>query len=73
MIISSKNGKIEIYNSPFKIPSIRGWMDIIMVSDYRRGWEDALDTILELRDWNKAEMIRDRLRKQRVKFYEDGP
>jgi len=44
-----------------------------MVSEYRRGWEDALDVVLDIKDLKKAELIRNRLRRQRLKYYEDGP
>ena len=54
-------------------PLVWEWVYIIMVSDYRRGWEDALDVALDLKDWKRTEIIRDKLRKQRIKFYEDGP
>lgn len=44
-----------------------------MVSEYRRGWEDALDVVLELNDCNKIEEIRDRLRQERIIFLHQGP
>ena len=44
-----------------------------MVSDYRRGWEDALDVVLELDDMNEVEAIRDRLRAERLTHLRQGP
>ena len=44
-----------------------------MVSDYRRGWEDALDVVLDLGDMDEIEIIRDRLRKERITYLHQGP
>ena len=44
-----------------------------MVSDYRRGWEDALDVVLELDDMSVVEEIRDRLRAERLTHHRRGP
>ena len=44
-----------------------------MVSEYRRGWEDALDVVLTLRDWKKVENLRDKVRKKRINHYMRGP
>lgn len=48
-------------------------VDIMIISDYRRGWEDALDVVLDLKDWTRVKKIRDRLRRQRLDFFEGGP
>lgn len=44
-----------------------------MVSEYRRGWEDALDVVMELGDLNAAERIRDRIREERIRMMYRGP
>ena len=44
-----------------------------MVSEYRRGWEDALDVVVEMGDLNEVEKIRDRLRKERLIHLRQGP
>ena len=45
----------------------------IMVCDYRRGWEDALDVVLEINDMDEVMKIRDRLRETRISFLQGGP
>ena len=50
-----------------------GLVKIIMVSDYRRGWEDALDVVLDLDDLNEIEKIRNRLRRERITHLHQGP
>ena len=44
-----------------------------MVCDYRRGWEDALDVVLEINDMDEVMKIRDRLRETRISFLQGGP
>jgi len=44
-----------------------------MISDYCRGWEDALEVALEERDWNKVEDVLSRLREHRIKILASGP
>ena len=44
-----------------------------MVSKYRRGWEDALDVVLELRDWDKVEEIRTKLERIKLMSLIRGP
>lgn len=42
-------------------------------SDYRRGWENALEVVLDLRDWEEIEDIERRLTENRVKKLRRGP
>lgn len=44
-----------------------------MISEYRRGWEDALDVVLELDDMNEIERIRNRMRYERIQYVLHGP
>ena len=44
-----------------------------MVSEYRRGWEDALDVALELRDWEKIEKLRNQMSNERINSQINGP
>jgi len=43
------------------------------MTEYYRGWEDALDVVLELHDWRKVESIQKNLRENRIKLLEGGP
>lgn len=55
------------------IPLVWVWMYRIMISDYRRGWEDALDVVLKLDDMDEIIKIRDRLKQERITHYSQGP
>lgn len=44
-----------------------------MVSEYRRGWEDALDVVLDLKDWEKVERISKKMKKHRIGLLKRGP
>ena len=44
-----------------------------MVNDYRRGWEDALDVVLTLKDWDAIQELRSRLINERVQSQINGP
>lgn len=51
--------------------NIRGCVS--MISEYRRGWEDALDVVLELKDWDKIKLLYQKLRNYRIRITIDGP
>ena len=58
------------------VPIIWVWVNIIMVSEYRRGWEDALDVILYLMEndnENRIGELRDQLKEDRITFLLNGP
>lgn len=44
-----------------------------MIDDYHRGWQDAIDAVLEARDWSEVERIEERLRKERLAIIAEGP
>jgi hypothetical protein len=45
----------------------------VMVSDYRRGWEDALDVALHFRDWELLKSIKRNLEARRMEMLKIGP
>lgn len=44
-----------------------------MIDDYHRGWQDAIDAVLELHDWVEVEKIESRLRAERLAIIAEGP
>lgn len=46
---------------------------LLVISEYRRGWEDALDVALQLKDWKKIKELEKTLRMEKITFLLDGP
>jgi hypothetical protein len=58
---------------PFRPVGSRRGERVDMIDDYHRGWQDAIDAVLEARDWSEVERIEERLRKERLAIIAEGP